>query len=328
MLRYRPRFGNRAARIRHCPFVLDPTAVMSQSPSTLQKIFGKLLKRPAPTRLQPPKTDKKNLPFSLEQLSNSLQLRFPELSIPKPRLHWQQCSHLGQLVNLPSNALYGPVQEDKANAWQLLKNLIEEQRINMHAFDLRELYGLNHQTPELLALNSWEDMARSQPCRNIRIISMRDYQRALARATHHEQGAHLLTTRWFGNCYYWARQQDSCDFIACLVYARRRGLPMIMPVQIRRIQVNETAAQQLQQHYHMLALHPHAWADTSFMHYLATYKIPYARLPLTQANDGLDALLLPRDSALADAFGQGLRAAGAPDLCQFLLDLNQASPQP
>lgn len=301
---------------------------MSQSPSTLQKLFGSWLRRSSASAQTQTKADKKNLPFSQEELCNSLQLRFPQLEAPEPKLHWQQSMHLRQLVNLPSNALYGPVQEDKANAWQLLKNLIEEQSISMNALDLRELYGLNHQSPELLACTSWEDMARSQACRNIRIISMRDYERAMAKATDHQQGAHLLTTRWFNSSYYWAREQDSCDFIASLVYARRRGLPMVMPVQIHLVQVNEAAAKLLQQSYHMLGLHPTAWADTSFMHYLATYKIPYARLPLVHGSNGLDAILLPRNSALADAFGQGLRATGAPDLCEFLLRLNQGKLSP
>lgn len=295
---------------------------MSQAPSTLRKIFGGLLGRTGKTADAPAKTPKKQLPFNLSELQASLQLKFPSLSIPETSMHWSQAMTLQQLVDLPSNALYGPEQTDKANAWERLKHLIEVETLFMNAFDLRELHGLNHSQNELLAYHSWDELSRCDACRPIRIISIRDYERTLGKATQDETGAHLLTTSWFGDRYFWAREHNSCEFIASLVYARRRGLPMVYPVQIQRIQVNEDAARTLQQHYHMLALQPEAWADSAFMHYLVTHKIPYARLPFMRGPQGFEAILLPRNNALSNTFGSGLAAAGAPDLCEFLLKLN------
>lgn len=299
---------------------------MSQSPSTLRKIFGGLLGRTETAASGTPKPPKKQPPFNQAELQASLQLKFPVLRIPDISMHWSQAMTLQSLVNLPSNALYGPDQKDKADAWELLKQLVENEILFMNAFDLRELHGLNHNQDEFLQYENWDDLSRSAICRQVRIISIRDYDRALAKATNEEQGAQLLTTRWFGDRYFWAREQNSCEFIASLVYARLRGLPMVYPVQIRRIQINEEALAKLQQHYYMLALQPDAWADSAFMHYLVNHKIPYARLPLLRGPGGFEAILLPRNNPLSSSFGQGLQAAGAQDLCEFLLQLNRFNP--
>jgi hypothetical protein len=49
--------------------------------------------------------------------------------------------------------------------------------------------------------------------------------------------------------------------------------------------------------------------------------LPYSRLLLQRTPAVLEALLLPRDDEQANALGEGLRLAGAPDLVEFLYHL-------
>ena len=65
----------------------------------------------------------------------------------------------------------------------------------------------------------------------------------------------------------------------------------------------------------MLAMPVQAWSHEPFMSLLLDTGMPYARLTLTRS---AEFLMLPKQHAQATALGEGLRLAGAADVCEFL----------
>lgn len=280
---------------------------MSQS-SSLSNLFHSLFKRKSS---QPA--------FSAEDVARKLRLEFPCISIPEPSIHWSHCLHLQQLANLPTNALYGPVQEDKAEAYRFLSKIVSIDMQTISSFDMRGLFGLNHQLDPLLAYDSWEAMAQAPQCRHIRLISIRDFNRTLSAAIGKSQNIDLLSTAWHADKVYWADTQNSAELITALVYARRRGLAINLPAHLYRISSHPAAIKELKKHYHTLGMPIAAWTDPVFMHYLMAHKIPYVRLPLSLGKHSVQTILLPRSSPNANTFGNGLLLAGAQELADFLL---------
>lgn len=62
------------------------------------------------------------------------------------------------------------------------------------------------------------------------------------------------------------------------------------------------------------------WSDPRFMRLLLT-GMPYARFNLLRDSSGVEFLLLPRSQSDSDALGEGLRQAGAADVCAWLRSL-------
>lgn len=280
---------------------------MSQS-SILGNLLNSLFKR----NVSPPA-------LRADDVLHTLQLDYPCISLFEPSIHWSQTLHLQQLANLPSNALYGPVQEDKAEAYRFLSKTVSIEMQAIRSFDMRGLYGLNHENKALLAYDSWEAMAKSAQCRHIRIISMSDFKRALAGAVGKNQNIDLLSTAWEAGKVYWADTQNSAELIAALVYARRRELAVNLPVHLYRIRTHHAAIKELKKNYYSLALPTAAWNDPAFMDYLMTYRVPYVHLPICLGRLSAQTILLPRNNINSNAFGTALQQAGAQDIANFLL---------
>lgn len=257
--------------------------------------------------------------FTAEEVSCKLQLEFPVTSLSRPSIHWKHTLNLHQLANLPTNALYGPVQQDKAEAYRFLSKIVSIEVQTLSSYDMRGLYGLDHEQTALLAHDSWEALAQAPECRRIRIISMRDYNRALSIAIGKSQKVELLSTAWEPDKIYWADTQNSAELIAALVYARRRELSISLPARLSRIRAHADAIRELKNHYHTLGMPTAAWSDPVFMNYLVAHKIPYVRLPLSLGKLSTQTILLPRGRANANIFGHGLLQAGAQELSDFLL---------
>lgn len=258
-------------------------------------------------------------PLIADEVARALRLEYPLLAPPVPSIHWNHTLNLKQLANLPTNALYGPVQQDKAEAHGYLSKIASIEVQSISAFDMRGLYGLNHEHNSLLLHDSWESMAQAAECRHIRIISMRDFNRVLSIAIGKSQSVDLLSTAWEADKFYWADPQNSAELIAALVYARRRELPVNLPVRLHRIRTNAASIRELKKHYHTLCMPTAAWTDPVFMNYLVAHKVPYARLPLSLGRLSIQTILLPRSHPRADTFGNGLLLAGARELSDFLL---------
>lgn len=263
--------------------------------------------------------------FSAEQVANKVQLDFPELELPELSIHWKQNLNLQHLVNLPRNALSGPVQEDKAAAHTFLKDIVTTEEYRLSMFDLRDIHGINLNLSQALQYKSLEDISGSELCRDIRIISMRDFDKILDKAIpefKQSKAVQLLSASWLGLHYFWAPELRSLELTCAIVYARRRELALNKPVQVNRVVLNKPELVILQQHYHVLAMPENAWNENSFMRYLVDYRVPYARLPLLRGSHPIEVLLLPRHEILSDTLGQGLRKAGAQDATEFLIKLS------
>lgn len=259
--------------------------------------------------------------FSVDEVTNRLRLSFPNPEKPAPSIHWKHVLHLQQLVNLPSNALSGPVQEDKAQAYRYLKQIVSMESCALDSYDLRQLYGLNHNQDSLLQYDSWEALSQAPQCKQIRIISIRDFNRTLSDAIGNHPHAELISTAWMPNHFYWANTENSCQLASALVYARRRELPINMPAHLHQIRINVLAVRELQRHYHTLSVPAAAWMNPEFMGFLTGHKTPYARFSILNGPEAVQVILLPRDNPQSHTFGQGLLLAGAREMTELLLQL-------
>ncbi|MBC9250367.1 hypothetical protein A9179_08800 [Pseudomonas alcaligenes] len=261
--------------------------------------------------------------------ARSLRLPFKALPIPPQSIWWQAGPPLQRLVDLPRDALSGPVQEDKAEARAVLMRVVSLEQQQLHDFDLREIDGLCG-TPlaDGQAFASLEAFAATQPCRNVRIISYKDFLKTISMAMPRFLAAEAVELRqasWYGRRLYWASEQHGEAFASAIVYARLRGLEVTLPAQISRYRLNSQGLAELKRQYHVLAMPVQAWSDPAFMGLLLDNGLPYSRLSLLRDNGAPEFILLPRESAEANALGEGLRLAGAPDVVDYLEQLERRS---
>lgn len=288
---------------------------MSQS-SVLGNLLNSVFKR---------KTEQPD--FTAGDVVRTLRLDFPSVALPTPSIHWKHTLTLQQLANLPSNALSGPVQEDKAAAYRFLSRIVSIEQRELRSFDLRDLYGLNHDQEQLLAQDTWEAMAQTEQCRHVRIISIRDFNRALSTAIGKNQTVELFNTAWAAKQIYWAHPHNACELVSALVYARRRELPLHLPARLHTYQVSTEAVAELQKNYHSLVMPKAAWTDPNFMDYLVNHKVPYVRLSMPLGKQALQTIVLARNTPHANVFGNGLLKAGAQEISSLLLTLGQPAKQ-
>ncbi|MCQ4346810.1 hypothetical protein NGA35_05060 [Pseudomonas stutzeri] len=253
------------------------------------------------------------------------RLRLPFASLPDipESIWWLDGPPLQRLAELPRGALSGPVQEDKAAAHSVLRALIQVEERQIGEFDLRWIDGLGGPPPPGQRCARFEDYAASPACRAIRLISYKDFSRALAQALpHHASGEtlYLRQASWRGERYFWSGEQAPQAFACAVAYARRRGLTTQLPAVLSQYSLNRSGLDRLEAAYHVLAMPAEAWSDARFMRLLLT-GMPYARLNLLRDSGGPEFLLLPRSQADADALGEGLRQAGAADVSAWLRGL-------
>lgn len=262
---------------------------------------------------------------SLQLQEQAARLRLPFSPLPEmpDSIWWQDGPPLQRLADLPRGALSGPVQEDKAAAHQALRALVQVNERRISEFDLRWVDGLGGAPEPGARFTRFEDYAASPACRSIRLISYKDFSRALAQALPHHASGEILYLRqanWRDERYFWNGEQVPQAFACAVAYARRRGLTVQMPAVLTEYRLQRAGLDQLDATYHVLAMPAAAWSDARFMRLLLT-GMPYARLHLLRDTGGPEFLLLPREQADANALGAGLRQAGAADVCAWLRQL-------
>lgn len=259
----------------------------------------------------------------LERASH-LHLPFNAMPATRNSICWLEGPPLQRLVELPRGALSGPVQEDKAQAHAVLIQIVEVQQQQLASFDLRLIDGLSNCDPEQIHCTSFEDYAASAACRQVRIISYKDFVKTISLALPSFLAGERISLRqasWHGDRVFWAGEQH-CEAFACAVaYARRRQLEISLPAELSRYRLSSSGLSELQRRYHVLAMPGAAWSDPAFMSLLLDTGLPYARLSLLRSPDAPEFLLLPKHSAEATALGEGLCLAGAPDVVHYLQGL-------
>ena len=255
--------------------------------------------------------------------ASALRLPFKALPAPIESIGWHEGPQLQLLLNLSRGALSGPVQEDKAQAHHALSQVVEAQTQHLHAFDLRLIDGFSCSCPPP-GYASFEDYAASEHCRQVRIISYKDFVKTIAQPLPRflaGEPIELRQANWRGARVFWSGDTQGEAFAGAIAYARRRELEVQLPANLVRYRLNEAGLDNLQKHYHVLAMPEAAWSDPSFMGLLLDNGIPYARLSLLKKAGTPEFLLLPKDHQPATALGEGLRLAGAADVPSHLRQL-------
>lgn len=260
----------------------------------------------------------------LFERASALRLPFQTLPAATNSIWWQAAPPLHRLVDLPRNALSGPVQEDKAQAHSILAHLVQQHQTRLEAFDLRQINGLYCADGHLPACTSLEEFASSPACRSIRIISYKDFIKTISVALPRFLAGEPISLRqasWQGERLYWNGTQHLEAFACAIVYARLRGLEISLPAELTHYRLNPAGLDELQQRYHMLAMPVQAWSDAAFMALLLDNGLPYARLSLLRTPGAPEFLLLPKADSAALALGEGLLQAGAADGVAYLQSL-------
>ncbi|PYC22524.1 hypothetical protein DMO17_13760 [Aquipseudomonas alcaligenes] len=267
------------------------------------------------------------VPRLVFERARHLQLPFQPLPVPAASLWWAAGPPLQRLVDLPRDALSGPVQEDKAAARAVLMGVVEREVLHLDDFDLRRIDGLCSPPPSLDdRLASFEELAASPLGRGVRIISYKDFLKTISQAMPRFLAAQAVEVRqasWYGERLFWAGEQQGEAFACAIAYARLRGLEVTLPAELTRYRLSASGLGELRRRYHMLAMPVQAWSEPAFMSLLLNHGLPYARLSLLRYADAPEFLLLPKNSAEANALGEGLRLAGAPDVIGYLDALHQ-----
>ncbi|MHA6494433.1 DUF6685 family protein [Pseudomonas borbori] len=253
--------------------------------------------------------------------ASALRLPFSALPAATESICWLDGAPLHRLVDLPRNALSGPVQEDKAQAHAALANVVEQQQQRLTSFDLRLINGLSHCASDHAGFASFEDYAACENCRQVRIISYKDFVKTISLALPRFMAGEAIELRqasWRGDRVFWAGEHHSEAFACAVAYARRRELEVTLPAEFTRYQLSRAGLAELEQRYHVLAMPAAAWSDPTFMGLLLDNGLPYARLALLRKPGAPEALLLPKHSSEANALGEGLRLAGAPDVIAYI----------
>lgn len=255
--------------------------------------------------------------------ASALRLPFNPLPAAVESICWHEGPQLQLLLNLPRGALSGPVQEDKAQAHAALTQVVEAQTQQLHAFDLRMIDGFACPVPAP-GYACFEDYAASEHCKQVRIISYKDFIKTISLALPRflaGEPIELRQANWRGSRTFWSGETQGEAFAGAIAYARRRGLDVQLPANLVRFRLNETGLNDLQSRYHVLAMPEAAWSDPSFMGLLLDNAIPYARLSLLKKAGTPEFLMLPKEHQDATALGEGLRLAGAPDVPEHLRQL-------
>ncbi len=262
---------------------------------------------------------------SVLQRASNLQLPFSRLPEPEPSIFWTDGPCLQRLLELPRGALSGPVQEDKARAHAALTRLISKDCIRLQ-LDLRQIDGFGGPQSGGASYPTFEAFAATPACRQIRIISYKDFVRTLGAALPgFDTGAPIEVRQasWLGERLYWAGEHHLEAFACAVAYARLRGLEVMLPADVTDYRLDRSGVHALDADYHAVTMPAQAWSDREFMALLLDSQVPYARLTLLRDTSNSELLLLEKRDPTANAIGEGLKLAGAPDLIRYLRDLPQ-----
>lgn len=257
----------------------------------------------------------------LVERAAALRLPFEPLPAPQSSIWWGSGSRLQDLPELPRSALSGPVQDDKAAAHAVLVKLVERQQEEIARFDLRLIDGLAGGRDSDPTCASLEDYLAGLEQRQVRIISYKDFVKAISQPLPGFLGGKripLLQASWHGSRIFWNGEQHAEAFANAIVYARRREMEVSLPAELTRYRISPDGLKALVDNYHMLAMPVQAWSHPGFMGLLVDTGMPYARLSLAHSQSAHEFLMLPRHHADAVALGEGLLLAGAPDVSSYL----------
>lgn len=263
-------------------------------------------------------------PRQVLERASQLHLPFQALSAPPESIWWDDALPLQRLVELPRDALSGPVQDDKQAARAALMGVVRSRRAAPAELDLRQVDGLPGSNPGLPPCARFEDYVAALPHRQVRIIGYKDFLKAIGHALPgFPSGAPVALQRaaWRGGRLFWAGDQHTEAFASAIAYARFRGLALSTQAERLDHELDPQALAALDQRYHVLAMPSQAWADAGFMGLLVETGIPYARLSLLRHAGAPEWLMLPKQDADATALGAGLRLAGAADVVAYLRGL-------
>ncbi|MCQ4256559.1 DUF6685 family protein [Stutzerimonas stutzeri] len=262
---------------------------------------------------------------ALEQASQ-IRLPFAPLSEPAPSIYWHDGPCLQRFVDLPRSALSGPIQEDKARARAALTRLVRQEQSTHAALDLRQIDGLGGQSADGATYPTFESFAATPACRQLRVISYKDFVRTISSALPDFGSMGPIDVRqasWLGERLYWSGEHHAEAFACAIAYARLRGLEVNLPCELTDYRLDASGLQALDNEYHAVTMPAQAWSDREFMGLLLEAKIPYARLTLLRNANNSELLLLDKRQPAASALGEGLKLAGAPDMVRYLRDLPQ-----
>lgn len=258
--------------------------------------------------------------------ASQIRLPFSPLSEPAPSIYWHDGPCLQRFVDLPRSALSGPIQEDKARARAALTRLVRQEQIAHAALDLRQIDGLGGQSADGAAYPTFESFAATPACRQLRVISYKDFVRTISSALPGFQTQAPIDVRqasWLGERLYWSGEHHAEAFACAIAYARLRGLEVSLPCVLTDYRLDAAGLQALDNDYHAVTMPAQAWSDKEFMGLLLEAKTPYARLTLLRNANNSELLLLDKRQPTANALGEGLKLAGAPDMVQYLRALPQ-----
>ena len=265
-------------------------------------------------------------PRQVLEHASQIRLPFAPLSEPAPSIYWHDGPCLQRFVDLPRSALSGPIQEDKARARAALTRLVRQEQSTHAALDLRQIDGLGGQSADGAPYPTFESFAATPACRQLRVISYKDFVRTLTSALPDFQAQAPIDVRqasWLGERLYWSGEHHAEAFACAIAYARLRGLEVNLPCVLTDYRLDAAGLQALDNDYHAVTMPAQAWSDREFMGLLLEAKIPYARLTLLRNAKNSELLLLDKGQPAANALGEGLKLAGAPDMVRYLRDLPQ-----
>lgn len=265
-------------------------------------------------------------PRQLLELASQIRLPFAPLSEQEPSIFWHDGPCLHRFVDLPRSALSGPIQEDKATARAALTRLVRREQSTHSALDLRQIDGLAGQSVDGGAYPTFEAFSATPACRKLRVISYKDFVRTISLALPGFQALTPIELRqasWLGERIYWSGDHHAEAFACAVAYARLRGLEVSLPCQLTDYRLDLAGLQALDLDYHAVTMPAQAWDDPEFMGLLLDAKVPYARLTLLRNANNSELLLLDKRQPAANALGEGLKLAGAPDLVRYLHNLPQ-----
>ncbi|SDT94756.1 hypothetical protein SAMN05216296_0804 [Pseudomonas pohangensis] len=261
---------------------------------------------------------------NLLERAAELRLPFEPLTIPPESICWNSGAPLQDLPELPRSALSGPVQDDKSAAHAVLVRLIERHTEEIETFDLRQIDGLTCSKGNLPPCASLEQYLAGVAQRQIRIISYKDFVKAISLPLPNFLRGHQINLRqanWHGKRIFWSGEQQAEAFASAIVYARRREMEVHLPAELTTYQISQRGLKTLDISYHILAMPAQAWSHADFMRLLVDTGLPYARLSLKGYQTSTEFLMLPKHNTDAVALGEGLLLAGAPDVSAFLHQL-------
>lgn len=260
------------------------------------------------------------------EYASQIRLPFAPLSEPAPSIFWHDGLCLQRVIDLPRDALSGPVQEDKAKAHVALTRLVRKEVSAYPSLDLRQIDGISGQSADGNNYPTFEAFAATPACRQLRVISYKDFVRTLGTALpgfEKQAPIELRQASWLGDRIYWAGEYHAEAFACAIAYARLRGLEVLLPCELTDYRLDSAGLQSLDDEYHAVAMPAQAWSDRDFMGLLLDAKVPYARLQLLRDANNSELLLLDKRASAANALGEGLKLAGAPDMVRYLRDLPQ-----